>query len=186
MILLAVITVVAASYLSIPLPHKPKSIRHKTARKMSNAGFPATINEVLETLRLVRLCLTSGMTVVGALQFVQVRMNEPISGELERALYTNQLGRPLEAALTELAVQNTNWQPMTDSMIAGLRSGNSILEQLADLEAMLRTTIEMKKLKRIKSVAVKSVLPLGICFLPAFILLAVIPLVVGLIGNFTR
>jgi hypothetical protein len=26
-------------------------------------------------------------------------------------------------------------------------------------------------------------LPLGICFLPAFILLAVIPLVAGLIGN---
>jgi pilus assembly protein TadC len=75
---------------------------------------------------------------------------------------------------------------MSDSMIVGITSGTAIHDQLADLEVMLRTTIEMQKLKRIKAVAVKSVLPLGICFLPAFIMLAVIPMVAGMIGNFTK
>ena len=59
-------------------------------------------------------------------------------------------------------------------------------DQLADVEFVLQSSIDTEKLKRIKSVAVKSVLPLGLCFLPAFILLAVIPIVAGLIGGITQ
>ena len=183
---LLLILFMVAAFLSFPLPQKPKSIRPKTTKAVSNDLAPATAGDVVKTLRLVRLCLTSGMTVVDALQFVQARMGEPVASELGRMLYTNRLGKPLDLALSELAEQNSNWQSMSDSMIAGVISGTAIHEQLADLEVMLRTTIEMQKLKRIKAVAVKSVLPLGVCFLPAFILLAVVPMVAGLIGNFTK
>jgi pilus assembly protein TadC len=183
---IALIFIGASTYLSFPLPQKPKSKRSRTEKTVTNVARHATSREVLQTLRLVRLCLTSGMTVVDALQFVQVRMGDPVASELGRVLYTNRLGRPLDLALTELAEQNSNWLSMSDSMIVGITSGTAIQDQLADLEVMLRTTMEMEKLKRIKAVAVKSVLPLGICFLPAFIMLAVIPMVAGLIGNFTK
>jgi pilus assembly protein TadC len=183
---IALIFLGAAAYLSFPLPQKSKSRIRNTEKTVTNVVRHATLREVLQTLRLVRLCLTSGMTVIATLQFVQARMGEPIASELGRVLYTNRLGRTLEVALTELAEQNPKWRSMTDSMITGLASGTAIHEQLADSENMLRTTIEMEKLKRIKSVAVKSVLPLGACFLPAFILLAVVPMVAGLIGNFTK
>ena len=58
------------------------------------------------------------------------------------------------------------------------------MDQLADVAFILQSSIDTEKLKRIKSVAVKSVSPLGLCFLPAFILLAVIPVIAGLLRGF--
>ena len=172
-----------SAYLSFPLPKSPKQRIPKTVSVANVPKAPASTTEILQALRLIRICLSSGMTIAGTLEFVQIRMSEPVFSEIAQVLYKSRLGRPLVTALTELANENPRWLPITDAMIVGLTSGSSIQEQLSDFEVMLRTTHEMEKLKRIKSVAVKSVLPLGICFLPAFILLAVIPLVAGLIGN---
>jgi hypothetical protein len=104
--------------------------------------------------------------------------------DINSVLIQFELGKPLTLALDSLALQNTLWLPLTDSLIASLITGSPIHEQLAELEQAIQTSLDMATLNRIKSVAVKSVLPLGLCFLPAFILLAVVPLVAGLMNNF--
>ena len=96
------------------------------------------------------------------------------------------MGFPLSRGLEKIAIANPDWRSISDALITSLHSGSPITDQLADVEFVLQSSIDTEKLKRIKSVAVKSVLPLGLCFLPAFILLAVIPIVAGLIGGITQ
>ena len=63
------------------------------------------------------------------------------------------------------------------------KSGGSVVtavERLAeDLERSSRSEVE----QRARSVGVKAALPLGVCLLPAFLLLGVVPMVVGLLGS---
>jgi pilus assembly protein TadC len=96
------------------------------------------------------------------------------------------MGFPLSRGLKQIAIVNPGWRTISDVLTASLHSGSPVADQLADVEFVLQSFIDAEKLKRIKSVAVKSVLPLGACFLPAFILLAVIPIVAGLIGGITQ
>jgi pilus assembly protein TadC len=96
------------------------------------------------------------------------------------------MGFPLSRGLEEMAIVNPGWRAVSDALVTSLQSGSPISDKLTDVEFVLQSSIDTEKLKRIKSVAVKSVLPLGLCFLPAFILLAVIPIVAGLIGGITR
>ena len=144
------------------------------------------INVRVKALEIIRLGISSGMTISDALQYAQKHSPRGASQELEQALNQFQVGFPLSRGLEEIAIANSGWRSISDTIITSLQSGSPITDQLADVEFVLQSSIDTEKLKRIKSVAVKSVLPLGLCFLPAFILLAVIPIVAGLIGGITQ
>ena len=146
----------------------------------------AAISEVLQALEIIRLGISSGMTISDALQYAQKHSPRAASQELEQALNQFQVGFPLSRGLEEIAIANPGWRSISDALITSLHFGSPITDQLADVEFVLQSSIDTEKLKRIKSVAVKSVLPLGLCFLPAFILLAVIPIVAGLISGITQ
>ena len=152
-------------------------VTNPPAEKVTNVG-------VMNTLRFLRMCLGSGMTILDALRFICPQLPSATQADINSVLIQFELGKPLTLALDSLALQNTLWLPLTDSLIASLITGSPIHEQLAELEQAIQTSLDMATLNRIKSVAVKSVLPLGLCFLPAFILIAVVPLVAGLINNF--
>jgi pilus assembly protein TadC len=142
--------------------------------------------EILQTLEIIRLGISSGMTISDALQHAQIHSPRVASQELELVLNQFRMGFPLSRGLEEVAIANPGWRSISDTLMASLHSGSPITDQLADVEFVLQSSIDTEKLKRIKSVAVKSVLPLGLCFLPAFILLAVIPIIAGLIGEITK
>ena len=187
MITLAALSFALATYLMFPIPglavskQNPKiqksRVTNPPAEKVTNVG-------VMNTLRFLRMCLGSGMTILDALRFICPQLPAATQADINSVLIQFELGKPLTLALDSLALQNTLWLPLTDSLIASLITGSPIHEQLAELEQALQTSLDMATLNRIKSVAVKSVLPLGLCFLPAFILLAVVPLVAGLMNNF--
>jgi hypothetical protein len=121
------------------------------------------------------------MTISDALGFAQQRAPVAAALELEEGLKQFRVGLPITRGLQEIVIVNPRWRPISDTLITSLNSGSPVSEQLADVEFILQSSIDTEKLKRIKSVAVKSVLPLGLCFLPAFILLAVVPIVAGLL-----
>ena len=95
------------------------------------------------------------------------------------------MGLPLGRGLEDMAINNPRWRSIADTLIVSLNSGSPVIDQLAEVEYVLQSQLDTERLKRIKSVAVKSVLPLGICFLPAFILLAIVPIIAGLIAGLT-
>jgi type II secretory pathway component PulF len=146
----------------------------------------ASSSQILQALEILRLGISSGMTISDALHYTQTHSSRVAAKELEQGLNQFRMGFPLSRGLEEMAIINPGWQSISDALITSLHSGSPIANQLADVEFVLQSSIDAEKLKRIKSVAVKSVLPLGLCFLPAFILLAVIPIVAGLIIGITQ
>ena len=189
----AILCICIATYLYFPLPTfqlpQRKSRKHPPLEpevKIDTTARIASSSEILQALEILRLGISSGMTISDALQYTQAHSSRVAAKELEQGLNQFRMGFPLSRGLEEMAIINPGWQSISDALITSLHSGSPIANQLADVEFVLQSSIDTEKLKRIKSVAVKSVLPLGLCFLPAFILLAVIPIVAGLIGGITQ
>ncbi len=185
---LAILCICIAAYLYFPLPQR-KSKKYpplKAQAELEISTRVASSIEILQVLEIIRLGISSGMTISDALQYAQKHSPRTPSQELEQGLKQFQMGFPLSRGLEQMAIVNPGWRSISDALITSLHSGSQVADQLADVEFVLQSSIDTEKLKRIKSVAVKSVLPLGLCFLPAFILLAVIPIIAGLLGGITE
>ena len=185
---LAILCFCIAAYLYFSPPQRKLSKDPPLEKQIEIAAEvrTAAIPEVLQALEIIRLGISSGMTIRDALEYARNHSPRAASQELEQALNQFRVGFPLSRGLEEIAIANPGWRSISDALITSLHSGSPITDQLADVEFVLQSSIDTEKLRRIKSVAVKSVLPLGLCFLPAFILLAVIPIVAGLIGGITQ
>lgn len=184
--ILSIVCICIAAYLYFPLPQRKLPKSAPTDTEVEIAAQKATNSEVLQALEIIRLGIVSGMTIRDALQYAQKHSPHAAAKELEQGLNQFRMGFPLSRGLEEIAIANPGWRSITDALITSLHSGSPVADQLTDVDFVLQSYLETEKLKRIKSVAVKSVLPLGLCFLPAFILLAVIPIVAGLIGGITQ
>jgi pilus assembly protein TadC len=184
LIALAALSLGLASYLIFPLP----GIKHCSKIEVSKAEKfskeTVSIAGVMATTQFLRMCLGTGMTILDGLTFICPQLPKSARIDIESVLAQFKLGKSLTLALDSLASRSPLWLGLSDSLIAALTTGSPIHDQLAELEQATQTSIDMAKLNRIKSVGVKSVLPLGLCFLPAFILLAVLPLVAGLVTDF--
>jgi len=193
MTLMAALCLCLAACLLFPLPRKYET--EKQAVEIKNESNidttklelkKASSSEILRALQIIQLGVSSGMTISDALEYSQERSPNTAAQELDRALNQFRIGFPLVRGLEEMAITNPGWQSITDTLITSLNSGGPVGDQLNDAEFILQSSIDTEKLKRIKSMAVKSVLPLGLCFLPAFILLAVVPIVASLVSGFIK
>jgi type II secretory pathway component PulF len=191
--LLAILCIGFAAYLWFPLPNgilqeRKSDEKHATPKSdpLRTESRPASTSEVLQALQVIQLGISSGMTIGDAVSYAQTHSPPPAAQDLEQALNQFRMGLPLTRSLDEMAMRNPNWRSTTDTLITALNSGTQISDHLVDVEFVLQSAIDTEKLKRIKSVAVKSVLPLGLCFLPAFILLAVVPIVASLLIGITK
>lgn len=185
---LAVLCICIAVYLYFPLPQRraPDRLPLELQTEIEAAVNVSSRSEILQSLQIIRLGISSGMTISDALHYAQKHSPSAAAQELEQVLNQFRMGFPISRGLEKMAILNPGWRSISDTLIASLNSGSPIADQLTDVEFVLQSSIDTEKLKRIKSVAVKSVLPLGLCFLPAFILLAVIPIIAGLIGGITQ
>jgi len=58
-------------------------------------------------------------------------------------------------------------------------TGAAVAAELHRVAAAQRTALDTSRRRRLQRASVWLVLPLGLCFLPAFVLVGVVPLVVG-------
>jgi pilus assembly protein TadC len=92
------------------------------------------------------------------------------------------MGGSFEKEFLELAKQDRYWKLLVGQLKQSWDQGAMILDNLIDLSYFLLDIERSQTMQKVRSAGVKSVLPLGICFLPAFILVVVIPLVVSFIN----
>jgi Flp pilus assembly protein TadB len=73
--------------------------------------------------------------------------------------------------------------PLARALVRGGRSGASVTHEVARLadELALRDRADVEE--RARSVGVKAAVPLGLCLLPSFVLIGVVPLVVSLLQS---
>ncbi|MEI6620407.1 MAG: type II secretion system F family protein [Actinomycetes bacterium] len=152
---------------------EPRSVRHR--RQTLEATAPMVAD-------LLAACLESGASTAASVQAVARALEEPVESVLGNCVAQIQLGADPARVWGALA-QEPELAPIARSILRSADSG----APLADL--LLRTGDDLRSVRRARlealarSAGIKAVGPLGVCFLPAFMLLGVVPLVASLVGT---
>lgn len=136
---------------------------------------------VAHAMDLLALALAGGAPTVVALEAVAASCAPGVREPLSRVAAAMRWGVDDDGAW---ASASPAWQPAAGAFALAARAGappSTLLRRAAeDLRARESERIAVAGAKA----GVRIVLPLGACFLPAFVLLTVVPLVLGLVGPF--
>jgi pilus assembly protein TadC len=132
---------------------------------------------------LIAVCLMAGVPVPGALAAVGEADAGPVGGALRRVAALHRLGADPPRA----------WDDVPDEL-AGLgralvragESGAAVAPALRSLAADGRAAARLEAEAAVRRAGIWVLAPLGACFLPAFLCLGVVPLVLGIAGDVFR
>jgi pilus assembly protein TadC len=134
-------------------------------------------------VELLAGCLDAGLTMPDSLQAASVA-GDPVTAQacLATAASLRRGAPPQEA--WHLWLSDPWLQPVARSTARTTQSGASVAEELRRVAARLRSRRHARLQQRVQQASVWVVIPLGLFFLPAFVLIAVVPVVIGLFGRF--
>lgn len=132
---------------------------------------------------LLSACLASGSTLPRSLQVTAGAVPEPARDVLERAAVASELGAPAGEIATILAAPGAGWAGLGAAVVRSAATGAPLAGMLAGQADHAMYVWYAQASAQARSVAVRSVLPLALCYLPAFLLLGVAPVVAGLVGS---
>jgi pilus assembly protein TadC len=129
---------------------------------------------------LLAVCLAAGLPLPGALAAVADAVPGPLERELQRVAGLAGLGadagRAWQAAPAAL-------EPLARTLRRSETSGARAAPALQALAAELRASSRAATDAAVRRAGVHILAPLGLCFLPAFVCLGVVPLVIGIAGD---
>ncbi|MVU79498.1 type II secretion system F family protein [Nocardia sp. ET3-3] len=151
----------------------------------SAAGTAADPLGVATALDLLAACLRAGLPTAAAAAAVAIEAPEPLASVLRRASDLLALGADAATAWEQAAAGTT------DDSVVGLartarrsaRSGTGLATAVAELAERRRGELEDAAAACAERAGVLIGGPLGLCFLPAFLCLGIIPVVIGLAGR---
>lgn len=127
-------------------------------------------------------CLAAGSSPAVAARASARAVGGAVAELLEEATIQFQLGAPAEAVWKPL-LDAPETAPIARAILRSAYSGAPLTDVLLrvadDMRAHHRSELEQAA----KSVGVKAVAPLGLCFLPAFMILGVLPLIASLVAR---
>lgn len=142
---------------------------------------PRTIaSEQPDALDFLAVCLRAGATPIAAARTVADVSPDATASLLRGVSAHLEVGRTPEEAWGSLA-EHPVWGAAARDLVRSSRSGTTLIDVLHTHAEDARAAAHDAHTKRAKSVGVKSVLPLMACFLPAFILIGVVPIIGALI-----
>lgn len=134
--------------------------------------------EVPQALELMAACLAVGTPPRAACAAVAEAFAGPVGEDLQPVLRAVELGVPDREAWTALA-GHPQLGPAAVDLARSVESGTQMVEALRGHARVAREHRRSALQQVARSVGVRSVLPLMICFIPAFLLLGVVPTVVS-------
>lgn len=126
------------------------------------------------------MCLESGLSIADSLNRVEPHVGGRLAEDINRINELYRLGAPISDAVDLVARDHPSWQRLSEIIARSYFTGASVKESVQVISHYLRATGEVQSISRIRALAVKCTLPLGLCFLPAFILLSIVPVVTSL------
>lgn len=154
----------------VTIPGSPK----QTLNPVFEESYGVSTSELIDA---IRMCVQSGLSLA---QTFALLARCKISHLLISQAQSNvAVGLPVMHGTTEVS-DDHSIRMLVMLLQRNAHTGSSIDQSLFVLSQQIRADIHAQRIKRIRAVAVKSVLPLGLCFLPAFILLGVVPIAVSL------
>lgn len=142
----------------------------------------STARDLPFALDLVAACLTAGAPMSEAISTVSRQIGPPVEHILDQVVRHLGLGASQEQAWAA-ARDVPEFAALADTVIRVGDSGAALAPALRRLAAGQRDTARRRRAAAARRVGVLVVVPLGLCFLPAFLLLSVVPVLVGLVGE---
>ncbi|MCA2229797.1 type II secretion system F family protein [Nonomuraea aurantiaca] len=128
---------------------------------------------------LMAACLLAGQPVSAATEMAAGALAGPLGQRLSWVSRQLRLGADPDPTWAFLAQEPATAQ-LSRAMSRAAQTGAPVADVLTRLADDARQSTRATSVAAAKSVGVKAVAPLGLCFLPAFVLLGIIPVVAGL------
>jgi pilus assembly protein TadC len=126
--------------------------------------------------------LESGGDVPEALRLACEALPGPTSADLGRVPTRLALGVSADVAWRPL-LGDPELAPLARTMVRAHRSGAPVTHEVARLADELERRSQLQVEERARAVGVQAAIPLGVCLLPSFLLIGIVPLVVGLLRS---
>ncbi|HET7691166.1 MAG TPA: type II secretion system F family protein [Nocardioidaceae bacterium] len=146
---------------------EPAAVRRR--RSALESGLPQVVD-------LMGVCLAAGRSPDGALRLVADVVGEPMRGELATYVRRLELGADPLTVWRSVAL-HPQLGPLGRALHRCAETGASVAAALTrlgdDLHARRRAATEA----RARTIEVRASLPLGLCLLPAFVLIGIVPMI---------
>jgi len=136
-------------------------------------------------LDLLACTLRAGQPPATAALAVATAVGGPVGAALSAVARGTDLGSPPELAWQPLA-RLPGGEVAARTLARAAGSGTRLAEELSRTAGDLRMRRQSAADARVRRAGVLVVLPLGLCFLPAFVCLGVVPIVIGIAGSVLR
>jgi Flp pilus assembly protein TadB len=136
------------------------------------------VSDTPQALELLATVLAAGIPVRLAGRVVADAFDSALGEDLRRMLALAELGMSDSEAWRTL-LGHPQLGPAAQDMSRSVESGTEMVEALRRHAAAAREARRTRMVIRARSVGVRSVLPLMLCFIPSFLLLGVVPTVVS-------
>lgn len=178
----------AASLLALP---RVSTTRIQADRQpVGHRRTPAATDDTLAaaaSLDVLAACLRSGMAVSTAAAGVAESAPAPMAALLRRAADLLALGAdPARAWASPVEPADKHMQAFMRMARRSASSGVALAQGIEDLAVQLRGDAADAASARAERAAVLIAGPLGLCYLPAFLCLGIVPVVAGLAGDVLR
>lgn len=144
-------------------------------REQLEAGLPLVVD-------LMAACLRSGQAPESALAAVSASLEPgPLRAETAAVVARLRLGGdPIRVWRT--VGRHPQLGPVGRTVARALEGGAAVSAAMDDLAQELRRTRRAEVQARARSVGARAAAPLGLCLLPAFVLVGIVPVVAGSLG----
>jgi len=138
--------------------------------------------ELPHLARLMAAALAAGAAPAEAAQAVADALPGPGGARLARAAARLRLGADPAAVWQGLAAEPA-LAPLGRALARGQSSGSSVVASVERLGEELARAARADAEDRARRVGVQAAVPLGVCLLPSFLLIGIVPLVGGLLAS---
>lgn len=130
---------------------------------------------------LVAACLASGATVDASVRAAARATGDPAASLLQQAVDAAALGSPVSDAWRRAAEEDP-LAGLAHAIVRSVDTGAPLADVLPRLAARARSRRAARTEAHVRTAAVRLTGPLGLAFLPAFVLLGVVPVVAAWVG----
>ncbi|GAA2739096.1 type II secretion system F family protein [Kitasatospora cinereorecta] len=156
------------------------------AARATAAEQEGLIRQLALTSELLAACLGSCSSPAQAAAVVAESVDAPMRGRLASVAAQLSLGAAPEACWEQLAADCPPLGPLAQCLVRTSVSGAPPAAALTGLAQSQRVAAMRAAHARVRRAGVLATAPLGLCFLPAFVLIGVAPVVMGLTSLFAQ
>jgi Flp pilus assembly protein TadB len=146
------------------------------------AGLQPNLDDIPVVVDLVAGCLAAGASLADALDAASVAADDVTRAACCEVAAALRSGAPPEDAWRAW-LDDPHLAPVARTAVRTSQTGAAAAADLSRASTRLRAQRRAAAQHRVRQASVWLVVPLGLCFLPAFVLVAVVPLVVGLLPS---